>query len=421
MQPMEIIIIEIIFLIIFVVLSAFFSGSETAIFSLKKSDLHRYSFSSDHLEKAIARSMINPQKILITILIGNLFVNLAFSALSTKLLLLKWQAYGHFISIALVTPFMIVFCEISPKVLAINSYESVSRKAYPVLKFFHYFFSPLRAFLLLITDTMIRIFNLELSHRMITEDELGIIVNAGEDEGVIDKDEGDIIKNVLRFSKKEASNIMFPRNHAVFIPWNATVKEAMDIFLDSDVIRAPVYRDDLDHVVGMIDSRELLPAYMGYKKTKKITGYIHDIHFFPASRELNDLLADFLEKRIQIAVVVDEYGGTAGIVTLNSILAVLMGKGFNRWEVDSKPDIIKIQHGVTVVSGDMQIVDFNFRFESELFSINADTIGGYFIEKNGHFPERGDMIEIDGYSLRVKSIRKNRVVSIDVIEISEGE
>ena len=417
---MDILYIYAIVIFVSVLLSAFFSGTETALFSLKKADLHRFSLSpSRSIEHRIYHSMSEPQKILITILIGNLFVNIVMTSISTRLLLVRWPHYGHIISTALVTPAIILFCEISPKIVAFNAYEAISKKTFRLLGFFHLVFSPIRAFLMLFTNAIIRVFNLKVTHSMLTRDELGHAVQRGEEDGIIDSDESGFILNILRFSSKEAANIMFPRNRAIFISQDATVKEAMDMLLKNDAVRAPVYQEDYDHVVGYIDSKDLIACYMGYRKEKKIKKFIRPIDFYPSTRELHDLLNDFIIKRSQIAILVDEYGGVDGVVTLNRILAELMGKGFTKWEVDSRTGIRKLSPTVSVVSGDMQTTDYNYSFNDSIESSESDTLGGYIIEKLGHFPKRGETISTDIYELRVRYIVKNRVESVEVIKKNE--
>ncbi len=413
--------LALVILIVFALLSAFFSGSETALFALKKADLHRFAGSKNRRERAIHDAMSQPQKMLITILIGNLFVNLGASVFSTKLFLERFSEYGHIISISIVTPVMILFCEISPKAIAISSYESFSRKVFPLLQFFHRIFLPLRILLLGLTEIIIRVFRLRVQHEAITEDELGMAIHHGEEEGLIDKNESAFLKNVMIFARKEAENVMFHRNRATFIPYGSTIEEAMGIILDNDVIRAPVFKKDLDHVVGFVDSKDLMPYYMGYRKAKNINRFIQDIKFFPSTRELNDLLNDFLEKGIQIAILVDEYGGTDGVVTLNSILAELMGEGFTRWEVDASPDVRRLSDSVIVVSGDMQIPDFNATFNTEIESTESETIGGYLIEQMARFPKRGDVVEIENYILRVRYMIKNHIESLELVEKEEKE
>ncbi len=412
--------IEVSTLVVCLVLSAFFSGSESALFSLKKSDLHRFSHSHVKKEKAIYTFMKDPQKILITLLTGNLFVNLVVSMLTTNLLLQVWRHWGDVISIVIITPLIIIFCEISPKIIAINSYEKTSKKILPLLRFFHFVLTPVRALLLLFTNAMIKMFNLKLTHKTITQDELKLAVKLGEQQGVIGKDEGAFIQNVLRFAKKDAANIMFPRSSAVFIPYGTSIKDAMKAFLESGVIRIPVYKNDIDHVIGMVDSRELIPYHLGHKKARNINRFIQEIKFFPASRDLHDLLNDFLAGGIQIAVVVDEYGGTAGVVTLNKLLSELMGRDMTKWEDYASHGIRKIDESTSVISGELQIDDFNTTFGEALESQNADTIGGYIIEKLSYIPKRGDILRIGAYVLRIRYIRKNKIETVEVIRPTEG-
>jgi putative hemolysin len=414
-------IIEISVLMLCIMLSAFFSGSESALLALKKSDLHRFSHSRIRNERSIYSLMQDPQKILITILTGNLFVNLALSMLSTKILLEAWPRYGHWISIAIVSPLVILLCEITPKMIALSAYEIVSRSVLPLLKVFHVILWPVRSQLLLLTNAMIKIFNLRLTHKKITKDELGLAVKLGEQHGVIGKNEGTFIKNVLRFSRKDASNIMFPRNSAVFLPYGTSINEAMRVFVESGVIRIPVYKDDMDHVVGMVDSRAMMPYFLGYRRAKNINRFIQDITFFPASRELHDLLNDFLTEGIQIAIVVDEYGGTAGVVTLNKILSELMGRDMTKWEDDSRHEIKRLDGGISVISGEMQIEDFNYFFRERLESSNADSIGGYIIEKLSTIPKRGQVLETDKYVLKVRYIKKNKIESVEVAKREKPE
>jgi len=347
-------------------------------------------------------------------------VNLVLSMLSTSLMLQVWPRWGDVISIAILTPLIIIFCEISPKIIAINSYENASKKVLPALRFFHIVLTPVRALLLLFTSMMIKIFNLKLTHKAITRDELKLAVKLGEEKGVIGKDEGAFIQNVLRFAKKDAANIMFPRSSAVFIPYGSSIRDAMKTFIESGVIRIPVYQNDIDHVIGMVDSRELIPYHLGFKKARNINRFIQEIKFFPASRELHDLLNDFLAGGIQIAIVVDEYGGTAGVVTLNKLLSELMGRDMTKWEDYARHAIRRIDDNISVISGELQIDDFNAAFAEDLKSQNADTIGGYIIEKLAYIPKRGDVLRVGAYIFRIRHIRKNKIETVEVIRPSEG-
>jgi len=403
-------------------LSAFFSGSETALFSIKLSDMHEFSLSTQKRERTISRLMEYPERILITILTGNLLVNVVFSALATVILLEVWGRFGHFISIVVVTPIIILLCEITPKVVSIHTYRVYAKRIIPILNFFHLVFAPVRIVFLALTNILIKVLKLKSTEeRAITHEELGMAVTMSESKGGIQKHESEFIKNVLLFSQKEASNIMYPRTKAIFIPSNTGIDDALRIMMEHKIIRAPVYKEDLDHVVGVLDSRELIPYVRGKKKLKTINKLIHDIAHFPASKELGDLLKDFLSKKIQIAVLVDEYGGTAGVVTLSAILSELMGKKFIKGESPRKQEIRTLDDGTSIISGEMQIEDFNFLFNDHIQTYESDTVGGFVIERLGHFPKRRESIATEQYLLRVKYIRRNRIESIEIISLRGNE
>ena len=404
-------------LLVFAVLlffSAFFSGAETALFSIKKAELYRFSNSPKITERTISSLMTNPDGILATLLLGNLFVNLSLTAVVTNFLLGFFGDYGHLISIAIVTPLIIILSEITPKLIAVNLYMNLLSALLPFLLLFHKVFYPARILLMKYTDMLTKIFKLELKYSNLTEDELKYVVASGEKKGILDKSESDIIKNVISFSRKEASNIMYPRNEAVFISYGASIESAMELCLENDIIRLPVYKDDYDNIVGFVDSRDLMSTYLGYKKRKSINSFIRPIDFFPFSKDLNELLRDFLLKKIQIAVVVDEYGGTAGIVTLNSILSSLLGKNFGKWGNYKKNQIRTISEGRFIVSGNLQLDEFNSFFNVNLESVNSDTIGGFVVEKLNALPARGMSLEISDLEITVRHVSKRKIISLEV-------
>ena len=406
--------------IILLIFSAFFSCSETALFSFKKADLHRFSESKKSREKSIARLMKEPDKIMITLILWNLFVNLSLTALATSFMLNFFGHYGHIITMAFLTPLIIILSEITPKIVAVNRYISVSIFLFPLINVFDKITFPVRYFIIQFTNIFIKLLDLNLQHSNLTDEELGHVITTGEKQGVIDRQESQIIKNVLRFKKKEASNVMYPRNQAVFIQYGSTVNDAMALIIENEIVRIPVFKNDPDNIVGVIDSRDIISIYLGNKK-KTINKFIRPVEFFPFSRDLNELLNDFLKKKIQIAVIVDEYGGTAGIVTLNSILSALLGKNFSKWENSRKAQVRVIDDNNYTVSGEMQLDEFNFYFNLNLYSNNSDTIGGYVIEKLSSIPHKGDSVIIDNMKLKIKSMMKSTIRMIEVERINMDE
>lgn len=398
-----------------ILLSAYFSGSEVALFSLSRPELHRMASSAKKRERLLGELMASPQKILVTILVGNLLANLLIPAVSTRILLENWPAYGHLIAIAVVTPLIIILCDITPKTITRSNPPRFSRYMVAPLYFFHLLFYPVRQIILAVNGFIIRAFRLTGEDRRITREDLDAAVKVGEMEGVIRQEEGDFLKNVLRFSKKQALNVMIPRNQAVFIPYGSSIGDAAKSFRESGLVRALVYRGDLDNVVGVLDSRRLIPYVWGYKKARSINRLLISVYHYPSTKELGELLGDFLEKKINIAVVMDEYGGTAGVVTLNAILSELLGREFSSSEEIYKPDVRKIGDDTIVINGDMQIDDFNLEFGETIESSESETMGGYVIERIGRIPRKDEWIETRMFRLKVRRVVKHRIEAIEVI------
>ncbi|MDA3900860.1 MAG: hemolysin family protein [Spirochaetes bacterium] len=398
-------------------LSAFFSGSETALFSITKSELYNLAFSENRRDNLIASIMKKPRRILITILIGNLISNIFVTTVSTTFLLDTFGEYGHFIAIAVVTPVVIIFCEIVPKIISLSAAVSISKIIIRPLHFFYRVFAPVRTFFLLISNLLISIFNLKIENSSnLSEREIDIAIRLNESQGFIDKEESRFIKNVLKFSKKSAENVMIPRNNAIAISENSSIKDAIRIFKSSGVMRAPVFRENLDTITGIIDSRDLIPYVYGIKKGKSIKRLIRKVNYYPESKELVDLLNAFLKDKIQMAVLIDEYGGTSGIVTLSSIISEVMGESFNLDDSKQKGEIRKIK-SVTVVDAEIQIDDFNDKFRTDISSNESETIGGYIIEQLGHIPQKGEYILVEELMLRIRNIRKNKILTVEVKNI----
>lgn len=400
-------------------LSAFFSSSETALFALKKATLHRFSESSaKSAERRIYNMMSEPDKILITILIGNLFVNIIFTSISTRLFLIVWPEYGHIISTVVATTVIVLLCEISPKIIAYSAAESIAKRNNRLLSFFHAWFLPVRGFLLIFSNFVIRGFKLSVAQSNITSDELEQAVQIGEAEGVINKDERVFIQNVLLFSEKDASNVMFPRNTAVFLNENDTVKTAAKVLLQNDIVRAPVFRDDYDHIIGYVDSKDIMLEFLGYRKETKIKKFIQPIKFYPSTKELHELLNDFISTGSQIAVLLDEYGGVDGVVTLDRVLAELMGQSK---AATGAASVETGDFGQGIISGGMQTGDFNFKFGDEIESDASDSVGGYITEVLGHIPKKGEFIETGFHVLKVKEVKGNTVISVSVKKKPAGK
>ncbi len=404
----------IILLLVLLLLSAFFSGSETALFSLGKLEMGKFRESKKRRQIKIVQMMKYPQKILITLLVGNLLVNIFSSQIMTEIFMDKFGKNGHLIALAIITPLIIVFCEITPKVIAINSAQKSALFVADLLSLFHFIISPIRWFFLFLTNILIRILKLDpVDEQHITEKEIDRAVEMWEKNGVILPEEKAFIKNVLRFSKKTAENIMIPRNEAVGIPDTVSIEKAIKIMHEKNSVRAVIYHKDMDNIIGGIDFRDLLEHHVGIKKESSIKKYIFPVPHYPETIDLGLLLDDFLKNKISMAVVVDEYGGTAGIVTLSSVITQLLGNEFSASGEKKKHIVKKTEDGSFIISGDMQIDDFNDYFNEDVETTEAETIAGFVTEELGHMPVKGETVLTEKYELKIRYVRKNRIESLE--------
>jgi putative hemolysin len=395
--------------------SALFSGSETALFSLSKSELFRMSDGSPR-ERRIWRLMREPQKVLITILLCNLLVNILISMMITEFLLSIFPDFGQYVAIAVATPLVIIFGEITPKILMMSANVKSATTLVDFLYLFYLITTPIRFAALGLTNILIRILGIEFRESVaVTEGEIDAAIELSHASGTLDSDETALLRNIMRFSKKNAQSVMIPRKDVVALEYGTSIDDAILFFRKHREVRVPVYNGDLDSVVGILDSRYLLPYIHGLKKAATINRLLLEVNHFPASRDLASLVNDFLRKRIQMAVVIDEYGGTMGMVTLAGIIAEVMGDEFMLSNEEQRNGMRKTEAGI-IISGDMQIVDFNESFDESIESSESETVAGYIIESLGRMPRKADTIHAGSHELRIRSLRRNRIESIEVVK-----
>jgi len=400
---------------VLILLSAFFSGSETALFSIGKADIFRMS-NGTAKEKKIYRILVSPEKVLISLLLCNLLVNISVSTIIAEICIDISPKYGHYLAMLIATPLIIIFGEIMPKVVAINNSLRFAKAIISPFNVFHFVVTPIRFLILGIMHSVIKLLKIDFSESVnITEGEIDAALDISKDDGALQPAEIEFIRNVIKLSKKTAQSIMIPRNEITVLEYGTTIEEAMQIFMKKKFMRIPVFKDNIDNIVGFIDYRYLLPYHYGLKKAKNINKLLTPPNHFPSTKELSSLLHSFIEKRIQMAVVVDEYGGTMGIVTLSSMIAEVMGEKFSLSREDIKPEVRSCE-GISVITGDMQIVDFNSEFAESIKSDDSETIAGFIIEKLERLPFRGDIVAVDKHMLRVRSVRRKRIETIEVLE-----
>lgn len=385
-------------LIVLVALSAFFSGTEMAFSTASKPRLKSLSQDGNRRAKLALKLADNYDELLSTILIGNNIVNIASSSIATLLFVKYFADKGATLSTVVMTVVILIFGEISPKSIAKEVAEPFAMAVAPVMNLLNKIFKPLNFILVKFKDLLKKMFKLKNSSA-ITESELLNIVEDAAQDGGIGSGESELIINAIEFNETEAIDIMTPRVDLTAVENTATNDEIAKIFKESGYSRLPVYEDTVDSIIGVINEKDF-HNYV-YGTDNSIQFILTPAEFIPPSMKIPQLLKLLQKNKLHIAVIVDEFGGTEGIVTLEDILEELVGEIWD--EHDEIEDGIKaLSENSYIVPTSMELDDFFEKFDIDE-ETDVSTINGWVIEKTDKIPQTGD--EFTYKNLSVKVIR----------------
>lgn len=405
---------QIIILIILIILSACFSMSETALTSLSKIRLRNMVDENVKNAKLIQNTLEKPEKLLTAILIGNNLVNIGASSLATSLAIKQWSNNGVGIATGLLTLIILIFGEITPKTFATKNAEKVAILAIKPIKFCMIIFTPIIFVLNIITSFFLKLLGVKKDEKIptITESELLTMVNVSHEEGVLEIDEREMINNVVDFANSDAKDVMIPRTDIIAININASYQELTDLFKKETFSRMPVYEDNIDNIVGIIALKDLL--FIKNTDSFNIKEIMREPFFTYESKCLKELFSEMRIKRIPMAIIADEYGGTSGIVTLEDMLEEIVGDLADEYD-EHFEEIKVIKEDEYIIEGVTKIEDVNEMLGTKFESEDFDSIGGFVIETMGKFPEKGEMIKTDNVKFIVEEIDKNRIAKLRVL------
>ena len=407
---------QLIILIILLALSAFFSSNETALMAVNKIRLRTLADEGNKRAAKVLDIVENhTSKMLSAILIGNNLVNITASSLATSL---AYSFGGYMISIATaaLTVAILIFGEITPKNYATLNAEKITLRYIPVLSFFMTIMTPF----IFIIDLFSRIFmkllrvDSDAANKAMTEEELRTIVDVSHEDGVIESDEKKMIYNVFDFGDSTAKDVMIPRIDMTFIDINFSYDELMAVFSEDMHTRFPVYEDNTDNVIGIINMKDLLV----YPKDKpfSIRNILREPYFTYEYKATADLMIEMRKASVNLAIVLDEYGATAGLVTLEDLLEEIVGEIRDEYDEDEVEDIKEIQpEREYVVQGSAKLDDINEALHINLESEDYDSIGGYIIEQLDCLPKEGQSVTLEsGIRLVVDRLDKNRIELVHI-------
>ena len=412
-------IILILILITFITLSGLFSASETALMALSRSKIKMRKLKDDNVKGADELIAItsDSNKLLSTILIGNNIVNIGASSIATSLFMDMFGASGVPVATAIMTILVLIFGEITPKSIATNNPEKVSLFVLKMIRFSVFIFKPFVFLLDKMRDLIFKIFRIDSSSDAdaITEETLKTLVEVSHEEGLIEEEKKDIIHNVFEFGDMKAKEAMVNRMNVVGVDKESSYKEIIQVFKEEKFTRMPVYEESIDSIIGIINVKDI--AFLSEEEIEKfnILDYIRDPLFTYEYKEVTVLLEEMKAQKTQMAIVVDEYGGTSGLLTIENLIEEIVGDIDDEYDADDEDDIIAISENEYLVNGSVYISDVNDETGLNLESTNFDSIAGYIIDHLKGFPEENQLISIDNVDYVIEDVDKNKINKIKII------
>lgn len=401
--------IQLLILILLIRLSAFFSSAETALTTVNKIRIRNLAEAGDKSAVTLTKVLEDQGKMLSAILVGNNVVNLTASSMSTTLAMNIWSNKAVGVATGVLTLVILVFGEISPKTISTLYSEKISLKYAKFIYLFMTVMTPVIYAVNVLSSGFLRLVHVDPNRKQeaITEDELRTIVEVSHEEGVIESEEKKIINNVFDFGDSVAKDIMVPRIDMAMVEVDATYDELIDIFREEKYTRMPVYEETTDNVIGIINMKDVL--LIDRNEEFHIRDLLREPLYTYEYKNTAELMVEMRQTSNNMIIVLDEYGATAGMITLEDLLEEIVGEIRDEYDEDEEQELVKVGPGEYVVEGSMKLDDLNDQLELELESEDYDSIGGLIIGQLDRLPEEGESVVCDGIRLVVDRLDKNRI------------
>ena len=427
---------ELILLFILILANAYFAAAEIAFISLNDAKLDMQVKEGNKKAKSIKKILDNPSKFLATIQIGITLAGFLSSAFASEAfaselapILHGWIPYlsletWNSISIVLITIilsyFTLILGELVPKRIAMKYYEKIAFGTVGVIKTIATFTAPFVKLLTFSTNVVSKLFGVsETEEETVTEEEIRMMVDVGEEKGIIEKEEREMINNVFEFNDTVVSEIMVPRTEIYAVDMNLSISKVIEEITKDDDFRysrIPVYDETIDEIKGVVYIKDILLSTKN--KNVKIKNLVKDAYYVPETKPVNELFEELRKNRLQIAIVVDEYGGTAGVVTMEDILEEIVGEIYDEYD-EVKMVYEKIDENTYILNGSMSVSEVEKVLDISIPEGDYDTISGYLIEELGRIPSEKEkpVIETPTVIYKVEKTKDMRIIKIKACKV----
>ena len=403
-------------LALLLVLSAFFSGSETALLAANKLRLRQLHEQGSARAGTVRRLLEEPGRVLTALLVGNNIVNVAATVFATAILVQVWGPQrGPLYALIGMTLLLLVVGEITPKTFAAKYADRLAMWVSRPVAWLTVLLSPVIRVLSLLSNLLLWPLGgrVDLASPLVTEEEIRLLVKVGEEEGVIQEDEREMIHSIFEFGDTVAREVMVPRIDMVCVADTDTVADALRVVRAEGHSRLPVYHESIDQIVGVVHVKDLVPFVQDGRGQTPVKEASRPGYFIPESKPLDSLFREMRRRKAHLAIVVDEYGGTAGLVTIEDLLEEIVGPILDEYDVEEKLFEI-VNESVALVDGRVSLEEVNEHLGLDLPVGEVDTVGGFVYSLLGHVPAQGESVTYDGVELFVEGLEGHRVARVRV-------
>jgi putative hemolysin len=404
-----------VFLLVCLLLSAFFSSSETAFTSLQRIRIEHLVNTKVTGARRVAKMIERPEKLLSTILLGNNFVNIAATALATFLAIRMWgEQWGIIIATIGLTIILLVFCETTPKTIATQHAERLSLIFARPIQVISWLFTPFVVVLSWIASGFSKIAGgAPVPKSLVSEEEIRTMISVGHKEGTVEEDEAEMLHKVFDFGNRPVREAMVPRPEVICIEQGSKLADFLSLYAESPLSRFPVYQENMDNVVGILSIKDVLMAQAKgtIDNQSVIDDLIRPTYFTPETKRISELFAEMQNKNYRMAVVVDEYGGTAGIVSLSRLVEEIVGPVGDEF-AEAEKEYETINEYTFQIDGGMRIEEANQELGLNLPEGEYETVAGFVLDLLGHIPKPGKKLRYKGLKLVITEMRGVKIEKI---------
>jgi putative hemolysin len=401
---------------LFVLCSAFFSASETALFAANRVVLRQRRAQGDRRARAAYGLLNHASELLTTLLAGNTMANVGATVLATSIAVsLMGRRSAEWAAFLGATILLLIFAEIAPKTLAARHADQFALAVAGPICTLQRVLTPLIRVMSLVATALVRPFGAHITHRapLVTEEQLRFLVEVGEEEGVIEEEEREMIHSIFEFGDTVVREVMRPRVDIIAVPADATVNRAIGLMSEYGHSRLPVYEGSIDHITGVVYMRDLVPVLRSGKLDQPVSEVKRPAFFVPETKKVDELFKEMQQRKVSMAIVVDEFGGTAGLVTVEDLLEEIVGEIQDEYDLEEKP-IQLLDANTAVVNARIHVEEVNDLLGVRLPMDDVDTVAGLVYSLFGRVPVPGEKVTLPGVEIRVEKTLGQRITRVRI-------